>query len=298
MAEDFAGRGIVSPRLDADLLVCHALGQDRVRLYMDLDRPLDEAELAAIRGRVARRRRREPVAYIVGQKEFYLRAFEVSPAVLVPRPETELLVDRALQRLGELQAARDAGAPLRVLDLCTGSGAIAVTLAAERPGLALDATDMSAEALATARRNAERHGVAERVRFFEGDLFEALESGDRYALIAANPPYVGESERDALEPEVRDHEPPLALFSGADGLVLLRRLCATVAERLEPGGVLLFEVGAGQAATVCELLERDGRLCEVRSHRDLAGHERLVEARRRSLSKPSATASAANARKM
>jgi release factor glutamine methyltransferase len=268
MAKDFAARGMDSPRLDAELLVADALGIDRVRLYMDLHRPLVAGELVAVRARVARRRAREPVAYILGRREFYGRSFEVGPAVLVPRPETETLVERAL----ELLPAEGEG---RVLDLCTGSGAIAVTLAAARPVLRVDATDVSEQALEVARRNAARLGVAERVRFHRGDLFEPLPAGRRYDLVVANPPYVPDRVVATLQPEVAEHEPRIALAGGDDGLDVVRRIVAGASDRLVPGGRLLFEIGAGQAGAVRELLE--GRLREVRIHPDLAGIERVVE---------------------
>ncbi len=270
-AKDFAARDLDSPRLDAELLVADALGVDRVRLYMDLDRPLVPPELAAIRARVARRRDREPVAYILGRREFYGRSFEVSPAVLVPRPDTEALVERALELLPQ-----DAEGP--VLDLCTGSGAVAVTLACERPSLEVDAVDVSGEALAVARANAERLGVADRVRFAEGDLFAPLPPGRRYSLVVANPPYIADAVVPTLQPEVARHEPRVALAGGPDGLGVIRAIVAGAPDRLVAGGTLLFEMGADQAAAVRALF--DARLGAVRTHLDLAGIERVMEARR------------------
>jgi release factor glutamine methyltransferase len=224
MAKDLAALGVSSPRLDAELLLSHALGCDRVRLYMDMPRPLDGAELAAVKALVVRRRKREPVAYILGRREFYRRTFEVTQDVLIPRPETEVLVDRALEALPESASEGKA------LDLCTGSGAIAISIALERPGLRVDGTDVSEAALAVARRNAQQLGAGERVQFFAGDLFEAVrEQGGQYALITANPPYVGEAEWPSLAPELA-HEPRIALLAGEDGLHVLRRLCARVAD--------------------------------------------------------------------
>jgi release factor glutamine methyltransferase len=321
MAKDLAALGVSSPRLDAELLLSHALGCDRVRLYMDMPRALDAAELAAIKALVVRRRKREPVAYILGRREFYLRSFEVTHDVLIPRPETEVLVDRALEALparegggdrdgehdgegeregegegerereGEREGERERegavegeGAveveePVKALDLCTGSGAVAISLALERPQLVVDATDVSEAALAVARRNAAQLGASERVRFFAGDLFDAVRERGPYALIVANPPYVGEAEWPSLAPELA-HEPRLALLAGHDGLDVLRRLCAEVADFLAPGGVALFELGMGQADAVRALLEADARLHAVQAHKDLAGIERIVQARR------------------
>jgi release factor glutamine methyltransferase len=274
MAKDLAALGVSSPRLDAELLLSHALGCDRVRLYMDMPRPLDAAELAAVKALVVRRRKREPVAYILGRREFYLRWFEVTQDVLIPRPETELLVDRALEALPAGEG--------RALDLCTGSGAIAITLALERPALQVDATDLSEAALAVARRNAEQLGASERVRFIAGDLFDAVSGQRPYALITANPPYVGEAEWPSLAPELA-HEPRLALLAGGEGLDVLKRLCAQIADFLAPGGVALFELGMGQADAVLGLLGADARLQDVHAHKDLAGIERIVQARRRNL---------------
>ena len=272
ITRDFAQHGVASPRLDAELLLSHALGCDRVRLYMDMPRPLEATELAAVRALVVRRRQREPVAYILGRREFYRRTFEVTRDVLVPRPETEILVDRALEVL-------PADAEL-ALDLCTGSGVIAITLACERPALRVEATDLSEAALAVARRNAEQLGVADRVAFLQGDLLSPLPQGARYDLVVANPPYVADVELAELAPEVRDHEPSLALIAGAQGLDVLRRLCAGVADVLRPGGYALFEIGAGQAHAVCAMLADEAALRDVCTHRDLSGIERVVQARR------------------
>jgi release factor glutamine methyltransferase len=217
-----------------------------------------------------RRRKREPVAYILGEREFYRRSFEVTPAVLIPRPDTETLIERALEIL-------PAGSTARLLDLCTGSGAIAITLAAERPELHVTATDLSAAALDVARRNAERHGAMARCEFLEGDLFAPLPAASRFELIVANPPYVPEPEIATLQPEIQ-HEPRLALAAGDDGLSHLERLCAAAQSFLTPAGALLFEVGRGQAEQVRAWLEAAG-LREVTAHKDLGGIERVVEAR-------------------
>jgi release factor glutamine methyltransferase len=270
MAQDFAALGLGTPRLDAEIMIAHVLGVDRVHLYMDLDRPLTAAELGAVRALVVRRRQREPVAYLTGQREFYRRVFEVSSAVLIPRPDTECLVERALELLTPER-------PARVLDLCTGSGAIAVSLAAERRLVHVDATDISPDALAVARRNAERHGVTERVSFHEGDLFGALTETRRYDLIVANPPYVRDAELPQLAPELR-HEPSLALLGGRDGFEVLDRLAADARSWLAEHGVLLFEVGEGQAAHVTDALRQQSTFRNVSSHADLGGVARVIEA--------------------
>ncbi|MCB9591752.1 MAG: peptide chain release factor N(5)-glutamine methyltransferase [Sandaracinaceae bacterium] len=268
--DDFAARGIDSPRLDAELLVSEALSIDRVRMYMDLDRPLDDAERGAIRELVRRRRQREPVAYILGRREFWSRSFDVGPAVLVPRPDTEALVERALELLPE-------GATGRVLDLCTGSGAIGVTLAAERPGLRVELADLSPEALAVALANAAKHGVE--VVGVQGDLFTPVTG--RFALIACNPPYVTTAELAELSPEVRRHEPTMALVSGPTGFEIHDRLVRDAGEHLDDGGTILVEVGAGQAEELARRFAAAPWVSSARTHRDLGGVERVVEASRR-----------------
>jgi release factor glutamine methyltransferase len=272
MAKDFQTLGIASARLDAELLIAYVLQLDRVALYMDLDRPLTAAELSTLRALVVRRRQREPIAYLIGRREFYRRSFEVDPAVLIPRPDTETLIERAL----ELLPLTAAGA---LLDLCTGSGAIAITLAAERPLAHVTATDLSRQALAVAGRNATKLGVAERVSLLHGDLFEALPPEARFDVVLANPPYVSITALAELSPELK-YEPELALFAGAAGLDVLTRLCAGVAHWLAPQGTLLFEVGAGQAQAVLRMLVEQPLLTNLRVHRDLGDIERVVEAQR------------------
>ncbi len=273
-AQDFTERGIDTARLDAELLVAASLGLSRVSLYMDLDRPLSDAERELIREKVKRRRRREPVAYILGKKEFYGRSFEVSPAVLVPRPDTEVLLERALELLPPDSDAR-------VLDLCTGSGAIGLSIAAERAGVTVDLTDISEPALAIAQKNASSLSVAERARFFHGDLFAPLPPDARYGLVTCNPPYIAEREIESLAPDVRDHEPRQALVAGADGFDVHRRLVAETAPFLSPGGTLLVEVGATQAIRLEQMLAAAEWVESTARHRDLGGIERVVEARRR-----------------
>jgi release factor glutamine methyltransferase len=266
---DFERRGLESARLDADLLVAHALGLKRIALYLDLDRPLIGSELSRIRQLVERRRAREPMAYILGEREFYGRAFEVNRDVLIPRPDTETLVECALTFLRE-------GAPEGpLLDLCVGSGAVAVTLAAECPARSVVATDISQAALAVARRNTERHAVVERVSLREGDLLAALGLEERFACITVNPPYIPRAELAALAPDVRDFEPHLALDAGEDGLSFYRRLAQGAPAYLVPGGALMAEVGYDQAEQVAALWSEHG-LRDVRCHKDLAGIARVV----------------------
>lgn len=266
--EDFRARGLQSARLDAELLLAHALSTTRVQLVVDSKRPLEAAELASFRELVKRRRTREPIAYLVGQREFYGRPFRVDRRVLVPRPDTEALVDVALERTRRISMAA------RVLDLCTGSGCVAITLARERPTSRVVATDLSIDALELARENAQRLG-AYNVAFRLGDLFGALDPTCRFDLIAANPPYVARGEIDALQSDVRDHEPRIALDGGEDGLAVARRIVADAPAHLTPSGVLALEVGAGEADAVASLLRCSG-FVEIACRRDYGGIERVV----------------------
>ena len=268
--DHFASRGIDTPRLDAEVLLAYALECDRLRLYVEYEKPVEEPDRARFRALVQRRAdERIPVALLTGTREFWSLSFEVTPDVLVPRPETETLVTAALERLP------DAEAELRVLDVGTGSGAVALALATERPKARVLATDLSGAALAVAGRNAERLGLADRVAFAQGDLFEPL-AGERFDLVISNPPYIGRGEADSLAPELR-HEPESALYAGADGLEVLRRLVAEASDHLEAGGVLALEIDPRQAPALLQLCT-DAGLRDVRVHRDLAGRERAVSA--------------------
>lgn len=265
----FREKGIEGGRLDAELLLAKILGLDRIGLYLQFDRPLNTAELTEFRGLVGRRARREPLQYILGKAEFWSLSLHVSPAVLIPRPDTELLVAEALKRAPE-QAA--------VLDVGTGSGAIAIALAHERPDLTVTALDLSAEALAVAEDNARQLGVAERMTFQQGDLGEF--DGGPFALIVANPPYIPTGDLATLIPEVRDFEPSQALDGGADGLACYRQLLPLAQRVLTSGGWLLLEVGSGQAPFVQAMLLDSHLFADPFIARDLSGIERVVGARR------------------
>jgi release factor glutamine methyltransferase len=265
----FERHGIASARLDAELLAARAFGRSRVELYMHFDQPLDEGELAAYRGLVERRLADEPVAYILGRKEFWSLDLEVSSAVLVPRPDTETLVEQALDSLAAMPSGER---PRRLADVGTGSGAIALALKHERPDDDVFAVDVSPEALAIARGNAERLGIA--VTFVLGNLVEPLAELGPFDLIASNPPYIPSGDIDGLPANVR-REPRLALDGGEDGLALVRRLAAAAPGMLAPGGVLAIEIGAGQAAEATEILRRNG-FARVGTRQDLAGIERVV----------------------
>lgn len=266
---DFERRGNESARLEADLIVAHVLAVKRIALFLDLDRPLIDAELARIRQLVERRRNHEPMAYILGEREFYGRPFTVDRSVLIPRPDTETLVEQAVLFL------RGSKLEGTALDLCVGSGAVAVSLAAELPERHVLATDLSPEALRVASQNAERHGLKERMEFRQGDLFAPIREGERFACITVNPPYIGSHELAELAPDVRDYEPRMAFDAGADALVFYRRLAREAGAHLLAGGMLLAEVGHTQAEAVMALF-RDAGFEGVRVHRDLAGVARVV----------------------
>lgn len=264
----FRQKGIEGGRLDAELLLADLLGLDRVGLYLNFDRPLQAAELAAFRQRVERRARREPVRYILGQAEFWSLSFQVTPEVLIPRPDTEVLVEEALRRGREART---------VLDVGTGSGAVAVVLARELPQARVEGVDVSAGALAVAAENARRNGVAQQLRLSREDLRRL--SGGPYDLVVANPPYIPEGELARLMPEVRDFEPHLALCGGEDGLDAYRALAGQAGDLLASGGWLLVEVGIGQAEQVRDLFTEAG-LTELYIRPDYAGVPRVVGGRK------------------
>lgn len=272
-AKFLAGKGIDGARLDAELLLAEVLGLTRTQLYTNFDRPLAEPEIARFRELVRRRSAREPVAYITGRREFWSLEFAVDRRVLVPRPETELLVEMAVEAV----RARASERPL-VADIGTGSGAIAVAVAKELPDARVIATDRSEAALEIAPANAGHHGVADRIEFRRGDGCDALEGAGPYDGIVSNPPYIRSAEMPSLAPEVRDWEPRWALEAGADGMSVTAPLVERAYELLAPGGFLFVEVGT-QAALVREAFERRGYE-GVSVRRDLAGHERVVGGRR------------------
>jgi release factor glutamine methyltransferase len=263
----FAERGLGTPRLDAELLVAHVLALPRLQLYVQFERVLTPEELGALRDMIKRRQGGESIAYLTGRKEFWKFEICVDARVLVPRPDTETLIEEALARLGE-----PGDVPARIADVGTGSGALAITLAKVRAGAAVFAGDVSAEALEVARANAERLGAA--VTFVEGDLGAPLAPHAPFTLIVANLPYIPTGELASLSADVRS-EPALALDGGADGLDLVRRLVGEAPGLLAPGGVLALEIGAGQAEATRALLQA-AAFTDVQTRRDLAGIERVV----------------------
>jgi release factor glutamine methyltransferase len=268
-----AERGSESPRLDAEVLLAHVRGCQRILLYTAFDEVVAEEPRSRFRELVRRRGAGEPVAYLVGGREFFSLSLVVSPAVLVPRPETEGLVVRVLD------LCREAATP-RIVDVGTGSGAIAIAVATHLPRAEIVATDISAAAVEVARANAARLGLAERIRFVESDLLAAPELAGPWDVIVSNPPYVREAEFATLARDVREHEPRGALVAGPRGVEVIERLVAEAVGRLKPGGWLVLEAGPGVAADVERLLAATSGLEPGPTLKDLARLPRVFQARR------------------
>ena len=272
----FKRHHIDSPVLDADLLLAHSLGMRRLDLFIQMDRPMIPEELAAFKALVLRRaQHHEPVAYIVGERGFWTLLFEVSPAVLIPRPETERIVEGAVELLKERQAE-----PLRVADIGTGSGALALSLASEFKHASVWATDISEEALEVARRNAVKNDLEGRVEFHQGDLIGPIpQDALPLDLIVSNPPYIGTDEAKSLAPDVLSHEPHAALFAGSRGLDIITRLAPDAFEALTPGGVFFCEIGFAQADAVTSIFQHSG-FQDVITIKDYAQHDRVIRGSR------------------
>ena len=267
----FAQQGFESPRLEAEVLLAHARGCQRIMLYTAFEEVADETLRGRFRELVRRRTAGEPFAYLAGKREFFSLEFDVTPDVLIPRPETEQLVMAVL----DWAKLRD-GRPLQIIDIGTGSGIVAVCLAKQLESAQLTAVDVSPQALAVAERNAAKHGVIERIRLLESDLFAQL--GDAtFDAIVSNPPYIATSELATLDAGVRDHEPAVALDGGADGTSVIERLVAAAAQRLRPGGLLAMEISPMIADRVQRLLA-ESPLEPLPLLKDLAGHQRVAQA--------------------
>ena len=263
----FEKRGVESSRLNAELLIGHALGLKRMQLYLQFERPLSEAELEKIRPLVKRRSSREPLQYIVGETEFSGLKLKVDRRALIPRPETEHLIELVVQRL--------AVAPAGILDLGTGSGAIALALAKIYPEAAVTALDKSSDALALAQENAAGCGLVGRVRFYLSDWFSALPAGERFQLIVANPPYLSDAETNVTQPEVKDFEPVAALSAGASSTAALELIISGAGPWLAAGGLLACETGIGQHRQLRDLASKAG-FGRTESLRDLTGRDRYL----------------------
>lgn len=276
-------KGVERGRLDAEHLLADALGTERLQLYLQYDRPLTPEELATFKERLLRRADREPLQYIVGRTAFRELDLRTDPRVLIPRPETEVLVEEVLAWARE--ACGDASdpnpCPLDALDVGTGSGCIALSLLVEGPFGRVVATDPSPGALDVARANAADAEMAERVDLRAGSLYDPLSEDESFDVVVSNPPYVATGDRNGLAPEIREWEPEAALFGGADGTEVLGPLVAGAPAHLRPGGLLALEVGLGQASGVADLIRETGVFAEPRIRRDLTGRERIVLAVRR-----------------
>lgn len=272
----FQQHGIPNPRLDAEILLGHLLGKSRLQLYLHFEMPVFQEHLTPFRELIKKRIARTPVSYLTNRKEFMSLDFYVDERVLIPRPETEQLVETILTtKTGDFQ---------RLLELGTGSGVIATSLAVQQPEWEIVATDISEPALAVARKNAETHACATQIKFLPGDLFEPIEAinthgGTRFDWIVCNPPYIKSTERDTLSPDVRDYEPEIALFAGDDGLTVIRRLIAEAPKYLASNGKLILEIGATQADAVQMLLDAESAYAAYELFKDYAGKERVVLAR-------------------
>jgi release factor glutamine methyltransferase len=270
----FQKKGVDAARLNAELLLGRALGLQRVQLYVQFDRPMAEAELSGFKELVQRRAAREPLAYILGEREFYSLRFEVSPAVLIPRPETEELVERALLHLQKLESPE-----LRILDVATGSGCIPIAILKNLPQATAIGFDLSAEALSVAQRNASTLEVGERSAWREHDLHQAWPewAAGPFDLISANPPYVAAAEWESLEPELRDHEPKLALVPGLSGLEAYLSILPKIPARLSNQGIALLEIGMEQGADLLDMAKKFCTDLDSRIHADLSGRPRFLE---------------------
>jgi release factor glutamine methyltransferase len=279
-AERLQREGIADPRLEAELLLAGVLGVRRLDLYLQYDRPLTPEEVDAYRSSIRRRLRREPLQYILGKTEFRDLTLRVDARALIPRPETEVLVDTVIAWIdGHASAsARERG--LDIADIGTGTGAIGLSLARQPHVRRVVLTDASPSALQLAAENAAANGLGERVELRAGALFEPLREGESYDIIVSNPPYVAESQRSSLQPEVRDWEPALALFAGPDGMKVLNVLVDGAWRRLKPGGLLALELGLGQAASVAGRIRALHAYTEPAVARDLVGRERIILATR------------------
>ena len=264
----FGTKGVESPRLDAEVLLSHVLKKERIYLYVHFDQPLEAAELAAYKELIKQRVNHVPVAYLLGQKEFMGLTFKVTPATLIPRPDTEILVQAAVERLRGREKVSFA-------DIGTGSGAICLSVLSFVPDSTAATVDISQEARAVAEENAKSLGLSERIEFFTGDLLEPIKDR-KFTAILSNPPYIPEQDIEGLQAEVRCQEPYGALAGGKDGLDFYRRLCSEAPVLLDDDGFMAFEVGIGQAAKVAALAEENPLIARTEILKDLAGIERVV----------------------
>ena len=268
--EHFTKKGFESARLDAEVLLAEALNCQRIQLYTRFDQVPEESRLAMYRDWVVRRAKGEPVAYLVGHKEFYSLRFKVDSNVLIPRPETEHLIVKAVDLAGQFPK------PCSIIDVGTGSGCIAVTLATHITDCTIVATDISPDAINVAVENATKHEVQERIEFIQGDLLEAVADNRKFDLIVSNPPYIGTDEEGTVDESVRKYEPEIALFSGSDGTDVIRRLVQQSTTRLEAGGFLVFETSPIIFDACLEIVNETNSFTDVETIKDYSDHRRIV----------------------
>jgi release factor glutamine methyltransferase len=278
-AEYLKKKDIDSPRLCAEILLAFQLKTTRIKLYLNFDQPVGEKDLNEFRAFIQRRLNREPVQYITGVQEFWSREFMVNPKVLIPRPETEVLVEQAFAVLNQKKEGEVSFTP-RILDIGTGSGAIAVSLAGELSDADVWASDVSEDALETARANARKHNVEEKIHFVKSDLFSAIDPLTRFDAIVSNPPYVALEDLDNLQPEVGRYEPRSALDGGPGGLVIVNKLILEAKDYLKPGGWLLMEMDPSQTAKAAEIIEKSGHYGEKKVVKDYSRCDRVVMTQR------------------
>jgi release factor glutamine methyltransferase len=271
----FEQKGIDSPRLSAEMLLSHVLDLTRIELYTNFDKPVAKEQLARLHELVKRAADNEPIAYLIGRTEFYSLELDITPDCLIPRPETELLAERAIEFLRKRQGQQF------VCDLCTGSGCIAVAIANNFPEAKITATDICESALKAAAKNIEKHDLKQKVTLLCGDLFDPIVPQmdvSKFDLIVSNPPYVSSVEYEKLETNIKDYEPKLALYAGADGLDVYRRICQEIDKFLEPDAALMLEIGYAQGPPVRDLLEKTGCFSEIIIEKDDHDNDRIVTA--------------------
>ncbi|MHC4215494.1 MAG: peptide chain release factor N(5)-glutamine methyltransferase [Planctomycetota bacterium] len=275
ITQHFEQKAIDSPRLSAELLLSYVLELSRIELYTNFDKPVAKEQLARLHELVKRAAEHEPIAYLIGRTEFYSLELEITPDCLIPRPETELLAERAIEFLRRRDGRQF------VCDLCTGSGCIAVAIAKNHPEAMVTATDICESALKAAASNIEKHDLKQNITLLCGDLFDPIVPQmdvSRFDLIVCNPPYVSSVEYDKLESNVKDYEPKLALYAGVDGLDVYRRICERIDQYLKPEAAVMLEIGYAQGAAVRELLEKTGCFGEINIEKDYQDNDRIITA--------------------